>query len=111
MEPAPHNHVGPTDAAKGQSCHGEHANIAENERLGVHFIVVGRKGANVTENARSHINCRKCTAKEEPAPENHFGPTDASQGRTGYAENDKTRQNRKKARQERQIKTNEANTK
>jgi len=48
---------------------------------------------------------------EEPAPENHFGPTDASKGRTGYAENDKTRQNRKKARQERQIKTSEANTK
>ena len=24
LEPAPHNHVGPTDASKGHSSHGEH---------------------------------------------------------------------------------------
>ena len=30
LEPAPHNHVGPTDAVKGHSYHGGHANIAEN---------------------------------------------------------------------------------
>ena len=29
-ESVPHNHVGPTDAVKGHSCHGGHANIAEN---------------------------------------------------------------------------------
>ena len=51
QEPAPHNHVGPTDAAKGHSCHGGRANIAENESLGNHFNALRRKGANVTENA------------------------------------------------------------
>ena len=38
LEPAPHNHVGPTDASKGHNCHAEPANIVENEPSGDHFF-------------------------------------------------------------------------
>ena len=48
-----------------------------------------RKGANLTENARSHIHFQKSNALPlEPVPQNHFGPTDASKGHSFHGEHD-----------------------
>ena len=79
LEPAPHNHVGPTDASKGHNCHGEPANIVENEPPGDHFFHA---------HARSYINVRKDLPPLEPVPQNHFGPTDTSKGHGSHGKHD-----------------------
>ena len=56
LELAPHNHVGPTDASKGRNCHGEPANIVENEPPGDHFFTRTQGATLMLEKIYHHWN-------------------------------------------------------
>ena len=75
LEPVPHNHFGPIDASKGNSCHGGQARIAENNMCSIH-VTARNKSA-------SH---RRSKTPQEPAQHNHVGPTDAFKGRSRHGQ-------------------------
>ena len=91
-KPAPHinNDVGPIDAWKGHSCHGEEANIAEDEYLGDYSICLHARGQTLLKTqGATFISKKKNNALPlEPVPQNHFGPTDASKGHCCHGDND-----------------------
>ena len=62
-KPAPHinNDVGPIDAWKGHSCHGEEANIAEDEHLGDHSICLHARGQTLPKTQGATFISKKAT--------------------------------------------------
>ena len=69
LEPAPHNHVGPTDASKGRNCHGEPANIVENEPPGDHFFTRAQGATLIWEKIYHHWNqFHKTTSGQQMLP-------------------------------------------
>ena len=65
-KPAPHinNDVGPIDAWKGHSCHGEEANIAEDEHLGDHSYRKRKESHSFPKKQRTTTG----TSTTEPLP-------------------------------------------
>ena len=69
LEPAPHNHVGSTDASKGRNCHGEPANIVENEPPGDHFFTRTQGATLMLEKIYHHWNqFHKTTSGQQILP-------------------------------------------
>ena len=69
LEPALHNHVGPTDASKGRNCHGEPANLVEKEPPGDHFFTRTQGATFILEKIYHHWNqFHKTTSGQQILP-------------------------------------------
>ena len=69
LEPAPHNHVGPTDASKSHNYQEEPANIVENEPPGDNFFTRMQGATLILEKIYHHWNqFHKTTSGQKMLP-------------------------------------------